>query len=315
MNISEMTWGIKLWFDLWVVGMASGAFLVAFIINRLSGGKQANLFRTAVCTGLILALIGVLLLLSHLGHILWFWHLFVAFRPVSVLSMGGWILTGWLTVAGIMVVLWIAENYLKKAKSAIQKITGALSWLGMVLSVLLISYGGVLIATTNQPLWASTLLLPAVFVGSALCTGAAWLVLCSLLANGITGGKGAFMNWFLRQFFGAADWKIDVAVINRLAKVLLAFLVAELVIVAAFVAWGWSAAPDSFKVMVTGEMAVYFWVGMVVIGLAAPLALLLFTGSKSVANRMAGSVVAASSLLAVLGGLILRAVILISAQL
>ncbi|MDX9986049.1 MAG: hypothetical protein RBR99_01110 [Dehalococcoidales bacterium] len=77
MSISDMPWGITLWLDLWCVGIASGAFMNAFVIDKLSSGTQRNLFRFAVLSGLVFAFIGVILLLSHLGHILWFWHMFV----------------------------------------------------------------------------------------------------------------------------------------------------------------------------------------------------------------------------------------------
>ena len=38
MNLSEMAWGINLWFDLWSVGIASASFIAAFVINKASGG-------------------------------------------------------------------------------------------------------------------------------------------------------------------------------------------------------------------------------------------------------------------------------------
>lgn len=322
MSISEMAWGVKLWFDLWFVGIASGAFLSAFLIDKFSGGKERNLFRLAVCTGFVFALIGVILLLSHLGHILWFWHMFVTFRPLSVLSMGGWILTGWLTVTGIMVVLWIARYFFQYMKDTdnssvlielVDKITSFLSWAGFILSILLVTYGGVLVATTNRSLWASTLLLPSFFIGSALCTAVAWLILASLLANWATGTR--WLKGFIKLFFGSADWKIDGQLMARMGRVLAVLLVAELVILAGFALWLWAVARTAFTQLVTGEMALYFWVGLVLIGLVAPLALLLANGQKGLASRMATSVVATSATLAVAGGLILRAVLLVSGQL
>jgi hypothetical protein len=43
MSIPEMPWGVTLWLDLWCVGIASGAFLNAFVINKLSSGKKRKL--------------------------------------------------------------------------------------------------------------------------------------------------------------------------------------------------------------------------------------------------------------------------------
>jgi formate-dependent nitrite reductase membrane component NrfD len=292
-----MSWGVTLWIDLWCVGIASGAFIAAFLIDKLSGGKERNLFRLAVFTSVVFAFVAIIFLLAHLGHLVWFWHIFVAFRPLSVLSMGAWTLSLWLTVAGIMVALWLAEKFLKWSPAFVQKTTGALSWVGFALSILLISYGGVLIATTNQPLWASTLLFPAVFIGSALATGIGWLVLASLIMNKVTG------------------WRVDTAVIARMAKALLVVLVLEIVLVAGFVLWLKSAASGAFDLLVTGELSLYFWLGLVGIGLGLPLLLLLYNGHKGVATRMAIGVVATSAVLAVAGGFILRAVLLVGGQL
>ncbi len=322
MNLSEMAWGVTLWFDLWAVGIASASFMAAFLINKFGGNKQPYLFRLAVYTGIVFALIGVTLLLSHLGHLWWFWHMFVIVRPESVLSLGGWILSGWLTVAGIMAVLWIAKYFCQYIKNEgnrsvlielADKLTAILAWAGFVLSILLITYGGVLIATTSQPLWANTLLLPSLFIGSAMCTGLAWLILVSYIANWATGVRA--LGGILKILFGSSDWKIDGETINKLARTLVITLAVTLVILVAFVIWLYGAAPDAASVMVSGEMAAYFWAGLVAFGLVLPFVMLLLVWRRGVNNFSAKALVTASSFMAFAGGLILRAVILISGQL
>ncbi len=322
MNISEMAWGVTLWFDLWCCGIASASFLTAFVINKLCKGTQNILMRAATYTGIVFALTGVILLLSHLGHIEWFWHMFVIVRPESVLSLGGWILSFWLMVTCIMAILWVAKFFFNKLKSEgnksvllelCDKLTGILSWVGMVFSILLISYGGVLIATTSQPLWSDTLLMPAIFVGSAMCTGIGWLILVSFIMNKISGAS--WMRGISNLLFGTTDITIDKEIISKMVKTLVIALAATLVILIAFLIWLGIAAPAAFSQLATGEMALYFWVGLVFIGLVAPLAILLFNGNKGVASRMAVAMVASSAGLALIGGLILRAVLLVSAQL
>jgi formate-dependent nitrite reductase membrane component NrfD len=122
--------------------------------------------------------------------------MFIIVRPESVLSLGGWILSLWLMVACIMAILWVAKFFIVKMKNEgnkdvlierVDKLTGLLAWVGMVFSILLVTYGGVLIATTSQDLWANTLLLPSLFIGSAMCTGLGWLIMISYVANWATG--------------------------------------------------------------------------------------------------------------------------------
>ena len=313
MTLSEMAWGVSLWFDLWAVGIASASFMAAFLINKFGGNKQPNLFRLAVYTGIVFALIGVTLLLLHLGHWFWFWHMFVTVRPESVLSLGGWILTGWLTVSGIMAALWVAKYFFKGLSGLAEKATPILSWVGFFLSLLLITYGGVLIATTSQPLWADTLLLPSLFIGSAICTGLAWLILTSFIANWATGMR--WLGGILKILFGSADWKINVDVIYKIARALVITLAVTLVILVGFVLWLSVAVPDAVTVLLSGEMAGYFWGGLVGFGLVLPFIMLLYTWKRGMANSGARILVAASSFMAVAGGLILRAVILIGGQL
>jgi len=185
----------------------------------------------------------------------------------------------------------------------VDKITAALAWIGLVFSILLITYGGVLIATSSRPLWADTMLLPSLFIGSAMCNGIGWLILASLMANWATGSNVGFLKWIIKVVFGSSDWSISKAVIATMAKALMFFLIIELVILAAFMVWLGVAAPDAFAQLVSGQMAVFFWIGLVGIGLVVPLLILLVNGSRGVA---AG--------LAFIGGLILRAVLLVSGQ-
>jgi polysulfide reductase chain C len=311
MDISEMAWGVSLWFDLWAVGIASASFIIAFIINRMSGGRRESLFRLSVYTGIVFALIGVTLLLLHLGHLLWFWHMFVTIRPLSVLSLGGWILSGWLTVAGVMAVLWIAGNLFKNLKATFEKIAGALSWVGFGLSFLLVTYGGVLIGTTNQPLWADTLMVPPLFIGSAVCSGFAWLILASLVFNRVAPA----LKGLLKFLWGDFELKVDEDVIGKMARGLVVTLVLNIVIVAAFLLWLRSASAASFDVLVSGELALLFWIGMVFIGIVLPFGMLLYNWSRGVSKGMAMAVAAGSSCLVIAGALILRAVILIGGQL
>ena len=262
MNIGDMSWGVTLWVDLWAMGIAGGSFMTAFLADRLSGGKLTNLFRLAVCTGIIFAIIGVTLLLSHLGNIWWFWHMFVGIEIESPLSLGGWILTGWMTVAGIMIVLWIISHYARGLQAFAGKVTNVLSWAGFVLSILLMTYAGVLIAATTQPFWFVTPLLPAVFVVSAVASGIAWLIVASLLVNWLNRtGIGAW-DWLMEQFFDASGWQIESAKIVKLAKSLVIVILLELVILGGFILWtsasGVSGAVDALGLLTGGALSLWF---------------------------------------------------------
>jgi len=318
MNIGGMEWGVTLWIDLWAAGMAGGAFLTAFLADKFSGGRLKNLFKLAVYTGIILALIGVALLLSHLGNILWFWHMFVTVQPESVLSLGGWILSGWLTVAGVMLVLWIISHYARGLKNFADKATGILSWVGFVLSILLMSYTGVLISATTEPFWSVTPLLPAVFVVSAVSSGVAWLIVVSLVVNWLNRTGVRAWDWFIEQFFDASGWQIDSAAISKLAKSLVVVILVELVVLAAFIFWlsasGSAAATEGLQLLTGGELSLWFWVGLIAAGLIAPLILLAMNWKRDFSTGILATITFSSAGLVVLGGLLVRALLLIAGQ-
>ncbi|MDD5605423.1 MAG: NrfD/PsrC family molybdoenzyme membrane anchor subunit [Dehalococcoidales bacterium] len=318
MNIGGMEWGVTLWIDLWAAGMAGGAFLTAFLADKFSGGKLKNLFKLAVCTGIILALIGVALLLSHLGNILWFWHMFVTFRPESVLSLGGWILSGWLMVAGIMLVLWLASHYIRSLKPLADKATSILSWVGFVMSILLMSYTGVLISASTQPFWAVTPMLPAVFVVSAITSGVAWLIVVSLIVNWLNRTNIRPYHWVIEQFFDESGWQIESSAIAKLAKSLVIAIIIELIVIALFILWlsasGSPAATDGLALLTGGELSLWFWVGLIAAGLVAPLIMLGMNLKKDYSTGILAGITFSSAGLVVLGGLLIRALLLIAGQ-
>ncbi|MFC1865987.1 NrfD/PsrC family molybdoenzyme membrane anchor subunit [Chloroflexota bacterium] len=308
MSLGEMSWNWQIWIDLWAAGMAGGAYLVAFLANKYSGGKYNSLFRLAVLTGVPLAIIGVFLLIIDLGTPIWAWHLFVSFLPVAVMSMGTWILFAWIVVAFIMMVLWVVEwdanrnpnKYSGGTVSFFKNLSGMFAWVGFIFAILLMTYTGVLLASTTQALWSDTLLLPALFVVSAVTTGVALLLIMTMILNKVNAGRGS-------------GWTFSDDVTGKLVKSLIGLIVIEAVVMAGYAIWlalAGDAGSEAFKTLVSGDLAVAFWVAVVGVGLVVPLLLLLVTR-----GRNALFAVATSASCVVLGGLALRAVITVGGQL
>ena len=308
MSLGEMSWNWQLWIDMWAAGIAGGAYLVAFLANKYSGGKYSNLFRLSVLTGVPLAIIGVFFLIIDLGTPIWAWHLFVRFLPVAVMSMGTWILFTWLIIAFIMMILWIVEwdtnrnpnKYSAGVVSFFKSLAGLLSWAGFVFAILLMTYPGVLIASTTQALWGSTWLLPSLFVSSAIATGVALLIIMTMILNKVNAGRGS-------------GWTFSENIIGKLVKSLMGVIVVEAVVLVGYAVWlalAGDAGNEAFKMLIAGDLAIAFWILVVGMGMVIPLALLLVTR-----GRNALMVVATSSACVLLGGLALRAVITVGGQL
>lgn len=321
MSLGEMPWNIPLWFDIWLAGMAGGAYLVAFLANQYGGGTHKNLFRLAVYTGVPLAIIGVLLLVIDLGTPIWFWHLFGSFLPVAVMSMGTWILVAFLVIAFIMMIMWVIEGdgarnpnaYKGNMPSMAGKISGFLAWINLIFAVLLITYPGVLLASSSQPIWSSNILLPALFVVSAASTGVALLILMAFIMNVVNKSSASVLNSSVKWLFGSADWQVSSGTISQLAKSLIGIIAIQAVVLIGYIIWlGASSATgtgEALSLLTTGTLAIPFWIVLVGIGLILPLLLLLTNWGK------ATLVILTSASCVLLGGLALRAIMIVGGQL
>ncbi len=287
--MEAMVWEWPIFIDLWAAGVAGGGYFAAFLVDRFTGRKHKLLMQVATWVGVPLALLGVLLLVLDLGNQLWAWHLFVRFMPVSPMSLGSWILVLWSITGVALIALWFAEilepaeqptDVFARVASMLRPLVPAteiLVWIAFVLAVLLITYTGVLLSNTRIALWA-TVLLPALFVVSAIFTGTAAIRLVLTLL-----GKE------IPEEFGKAS--LILAVLQAVA------LVGFLVTVPA-------------GVLITGPVSIWFWAGVVLVGLLVPFGLEIGTLKLKVTTPL----VLASTLCVLLGGLILRAVVVIGGQ-
>ncbi len=287
--MEAMVWEWPTFIDLWAAGAAGGGYFAAFLVDRLTGRKHKLLMQVATWIGVPMALLGVLLLVFDLGNQDWAWHLFVRFLPVSPMSLGSWILFLWSITAVALIALWFAEIFepaeqptgvFAQVASLLRPLvpaTEVLTWIAFGLSVLLITYTGVLLSNTSQPLWA-TVLLPTLFVVSAVFTGtAATRLVLTLIGKDVPEELG----------------KVSLILAALQAVALVGFLV---------------TVPA--RVLISGPLSLSFWVGVVLMGLLVPFGLELWTLKAKVATPL----VLASTWCVLVGGLILRTVVVIGGQ-
>jgi len=296
--MEELTWGTPLFFDLWMAGMAGGAYFAAFLFHLFGADKEKRLLKLATYIGVPLVLLGVLALVIDLGKPTWSWHLFVRFRLISSMSMGSWILFIWSIVAVFLIALWFAEivesperlglfGQVAYLLRPLVPATKALTWIALVFAVLLMTYTGVVLSTTSQVLWRSTILLPALFVTSAVSTGLAVLIVAV-------------------QLMGAHEPSPTMA---QLRKALTVLIIIQLVVLVGFLLW--LSAAGVVWPLISGTLGLLFWIGVVVIGMLAPLGLELKAIAQGERANLASFL---SALWVMIGGFILRAVMVLGGQ-
>ena len=313
-----MTWTALIWIYLWMAGMAGGAYLAGFAVNRFTGGRNDSLLRLSTYLAIPLVVVGVLLLIFELGNPIRFWHLFTQFDVTSPMSMGTWILMAWVIVAMIMIVSWWLQNRVsQEAADSLAGLRGPLSIVSAVLAAALITYTGVLLAVSSQSLWSGTVLLPTLFVISAVSTGVAVLILAALALNAIAEGNMAGLKGALNFIFGSAEWKTSKEMVLKLAETDAIIIVLEIIAMVGFVIWlvTSTSGSDALAVLISGSMAAPFWVGVVLLALLIPFGLDLTIRGKAIEAKGVLMTITTSSLCVIIGGLILRWVITSGGQL
>ena len=290
-------WYIVLYF--FFGGLAGGSYFLSALIDLMGRPEDRPLARLGAYIAFPLVLVSGLLLTVDLARPLRFWHMLIErntlqpmFKSWSPMSIGSWALLifGLLTLLSFLGALAEDDRVRRPALRRLQypalRALRPPSALGRVIAVLggiagfyIAGYTGVLLAVTNRPIWSDTPLLGMLFVVSAASTSAALMI---LLAH-----RSGWSMPGLADLHRLDDWVIGlelvvlVAVIVSLGQVATAWLNA----------WG-----------------LVLLVGVVLLGMVAPLAL-------SWRARRGGELsLVTSSVLVLLGGLLLRVVIIFSSE-
>ena len=292
-----MVWEYQIWLEMWLGGMAGGAFLSAFLFERFSGGDNKQLLRPAAFLSVPLVAIAPVLSLLDLGEPMRFWHMLVVVQPLSPMWIGAFLLVPFAGICFLMAILWIIESRMAEEKGkGLRAVISILGWINLLVSAVLISYSGVLLSATNVPLWAGTDLLPSIFVVSAVATGIAIMIFSSLLYRGA--------------------WQINGNTLSKLAGALPIVIIIQLVLVGGFIALAGSSstegAGEAIKTLTTGSLAIPFWITLA--AFLVSIGLVVAARGKDIEKKAVRSSIILSAVCVILGSLLLRAVIVIGGQ-
>jgi len=280
-------WHWLIVFYFFVGGLAGGSYFLAVVMDIFGGGRHRAAARVGYLVAFPAVVVCGVLLTLDLHRPERFWHMLIQsatwrpmFKGYSPMSVGAWALLAFGFFSLLSFLAARSENGGKYASLRPPGPLGiAVTGLGAFFGVFLAGYTGVLLSVTNRPIWADTTLLGLVLLISGASTSAALLTL--LVGSGPGREETAtalarFDRWML--FF---------------ELVALVALVASLGVVAR----AWLSAWGGLLV-----------VGVVGAGIVVPLAL---------HGRGRGSVTrhgALASLLVLLGGFLLRVVVILSAE-
>jgi len=274
-------------------GIAGGSYALGALLRFAGDPRDESAARLAFITSFIALLPCPIFLMVDLGQPLLFWHMLVdtspggglAFRPDSPMSLGSWALLAFGLFSFVSFLGAIAEVGRFRATSGIARVLRGgvgLVWnaVGTVFGLFICAYTGVLLAVSNQAVWSDAgWALGGMFLASALAGSTALLLLLARSRRDVDADTGVRLETADRYFVILETilivvFLITLAIAGTIGKVLGVWIV--------------------------------LW-RVVIVGLAAPLAMM----SSGAARRWPP---VAAPLLALLGVLALRALVIFSAQ-
>lgn len=284
----EPIWGSIIAWYLFLAGVGAGAFATSTFL-RWRHPEAVNMRRIGHVIAPIAVGIGLVLLMvdaeAGLNNPLRFFNLLGNFG--SVMTWGVVFLGVFMVISVIVLVLDLMKR----------PVPGWLDNTGMVVSLCVAVYTGALLGVCETyPLWNNALL-PILFLVSALSTGAASVLCVSIIKH-------------------AEEFNM----VGVLKKFHFCLPIIELLLVASllFVTQSNSdAGYRSVMSLVSGEWAVWFWLGLVFIGMVGPTALetwlLFFSSEEFEKSRLAHWISFASDAGVLVGGFLLRYLVVAAA--
>lgn len=285
-----MVWDAIIATYLFLAGLGAGAFVVGTLTNWAKT-PAPTMKKIAFIVAPVSVAVGTLMLVidAHAGLMNPLRFFGLVTNLGSVMAWGVIILSAFLIVSIVDAVILLVKKSSPKA----------LDIVGAVLAVCVAAYTGVLLGDAGIafPLW-NMAILPILFIVSAASTGLAVTVLITR--------------------FAAAD---EVSALPWLGKAGLVLPVLELALVIVLLAvtgtaGGSAAAAAAASVgnLISGSYAVAFWLGLVVIGLAAPFVLEFMSHRASAADGGSSKALPVAGEACVLvGGFMLRYLVIMAA--
>lgn len=190
-------WQWYIVFYFFIGGLAGGCYFIATLIDMLGRPADRPLARLGYYVAFPAVLLSGLLLTLDLTRPLRFWHMLVErntgepmFKAWSPMSVGSWALVvfGLFSLIAFLGALAEEDRVRWPALHRFRwpvflgvrppSVTGTiLAVLGGIAGLFIAGYTGVLLAVTNRPIWSDTPLLGLLFVVSAASTSAALMML------------------------------------------------------------------------------------------------------------------------------------------
>lgn len=235
-NEVELHWGILVVIYPYITGLVAGAFILASLVAVFNVKEVMPIYRLSMLTALAFLIVAPLPLLAHLGHPERAYEILTTPNLKSAMAMFGFVYA-WYLLAVLILEIWFEYRYdlitwarsakgfkkylyyaltlgsldtSEKALRFDKKAGLTITIIGIPSAFLLHGYVGFIFGSVKANPWWSSVLMPIVFLFSAIVSGIALLMLI----------YGIIALW---------KWKrIDMACMDKLASFLMYAIVLDL---------------------------------------------------------------------------------------
>ena len=310
----ELTWGLPVITYLYLAGVGAGMVTVSSSVLLRGGGggfggDHFTLARYGALLGPIPIMLGTALIVFELGRPFRALNLFKLIN-LSPMNIGSWLLTLFM-MTSVIYALTFVPSFLpqfKRLSDRLSTLRATLAWINVPMGIGVAVYTGIMLgAMPARPLWNSPIL-ALLFLVSAISTGVAAIILARVFFHRKSPDAEVERQFHQSAYLLTAT---DVMLIGlELMVIFLFVLFAHLTI--------GNVKYAMAVILPGGEMAMMFWLWVVLIGLLLPgLIELAYVVPKLLYHRdyAAPKAVEVTVAVAVLiGGFMLRYIIVIAGQ-
>ena len=208
-NEIELHWGLLVVIYPYLTGLVAGAFILASLVKIFDVKELQPTYRISMLTALAFLIVAPLPLLAHLGHPEKSFEIFLTPNSSSAMAMFGFVYA-WYLMAVLLLEIWfdyrkdliiwaskekgirkwiykiislfskdISESALKFDKKSIKAVT----LIGIPSAFILHGYVGFIFGSIKANPWWSSVLMPIVFLFSAIVSGIALVLLIYMVVT------------------------------------------------------------------------------------------------------------------------------------
>ena len=281
-NEIELQWGILVVLYPYLTGLVAGAFILASLERVFKIKVLRPTYQLALLTALSFLIVAPLTLVSHLGHPLRAYEIMITPNGTSAMAIFGFIYL-WYLLAVLNLEIWLDYRrdfviWSKEKKGLMRFVYKVLSlwtsdispkavkWddrLGYIITVigipsafLLHGYVGFIFGSIKANPWWSTVLMPVIFIFSAMVSGIALIMVLYMVVS------------FVRKV------KIDMPCLDTIGKYLFYMLILDFTLESLDQVHRIYEAEESFDILhmlVNGRLNITLFLFQIILGMIIPM--------------------------------------------